>query len=81
MGQGTQDIGFRNEMSVLFNALPALPLRLAVRDENGAATVAAFTIRFFKARVRSRTERFVRTAWNEISPRLRAKIPTRGSFN
>jgi len=45
VGQGTQDIGFRNEMSTLFNALPALPLRLAVRDENGAATVAAFTIR------------------------------------
>ena len=45
VGQGTQDIGFRNEMSILFNALPALPLRLAVRDENGAATVAAFTIR------------------------------------
>jgi hypothetical protein len=45
VGQGTQDVGFRNEMSVLFNALPALPLRLAIRDENGAATVAAFTIR------------------------------------
>jgi len=45
VGQGTQDIGFRNEMSVLFNALPALPLRLAVCDENGAASVAAFTIR------------------------------------
>jgi len=45
VGQGTQDIGFRNEMSVLFNALPALPLRFRVRDENGAPTVAAFTIR------------------------------------
>lgn len=45
VGQGTQDIGFRNEVSVLFNALPAIPLRLAVRDENGAATVAAFEIR------------------------------------
>ena len=45
VGQGTQDIGFRNELATLFNALPALPLRLAVRDENGAATVAGFTIR------------------------------------
>lgn len=27
VGQGTQDIGFRNQMVVLFNALPALPLR------------------------------------------------------
>jgi len=45
VGQGTQDIGFRNEMTVLFNALPAQRLRLGVRDENGAPTVAAFTIR------------------------------------
>jgi hypothetical protein len=45
VGQGTQDIGFRNEMTVLFNALPAQTLRLGVRDENGAPTVAAFTIR------------------------------------
>ena len=45
VGQGTQDIGFRNEMTVLFNALPAQTLRLRVRDENGAPTVAAFTIR------------------------------------
>jgi hypothetical protein len=45
VGQGTQDIGFRNEMVVLFNALPAHPLRLQVRDENGAPSVAAFTIR------------------------------------
>jgi hypothetical protein len=45
VGQGTQDIGFRNEMTVVFNALPAQTLRLEVRDENGAPTVAAFTIR------------------------------------
>jgi len=45
VGQGTQDIGFRNEMTVLFNALPAQTLRLGVRDEKGAPTVAAFTIR------------------------------------
>ena len=45
VGQGTQDIGFRNQMVVLFNALPALPLKLNVRDENGLPSVAAFTIR------------------------------------
>jgi hypothetical protein len=45
VGEGTQDIGFRNEMTVLFNALSAQTLRLGVRDENGAPTVAAFTIR------------------------------------
>src|SRR5712691_4482105 len=45
VGQGTQDIGFRNEMVVVFTALPARPLRLWVRDENGAPSMAAFTIR------------------------------------
>ncbi|HEX8837093.1 MAG TPA: CehA/McbA family metallohydrolase [Candidatus Acidoferrum sp.] len=45
VGQGTQDIGFRNELVVYFNALPAHPLRLRIRDENGAPTMAAFTIR------------------------------------
>src|SRR3984893_6761590 len=45
VGQGTQDIGFRNEMVVVFTALPARPLRLWVRDENSAPSMAAFTIR------------------------------------
>jgi hypothetical protein len=45
VGQGTQDLGFRNEMVVYFNALPAHPLRLRIRDENGAPSMAAFTIR------------------------------------
>src|SRR5215470_5954401 len=45
VGQGSQDIGFRNEMTVLFTALPAHALRLRVRDESGAPTMAAFTIR------------------------------------
>lgn len=45
VGQGTQDIGFRNDITVVFTALPALVLRLQVRDEHGAPTMAAFTIR------------------------------------
>jgi hypothetical protein len=45
VGQGTQDLGFRNEMVVVFTALPARPLRLWVRDETGAPSMAAFTIR------------------------------------
>jgi hypothetical protein len=44
VGQGTQDIGFRNDMVVLFNALPARLVRLRVRDETGAPTIASFTI-------------------------------------
>ena len=45
VGQGTQDVGFRSEVSVLFTAMPAEALRLAVHDENHAPTISAFTIR------------------------------------
>src|SRR5258706_8520604 len=45
VGQGTQDIGFRNEADVLFTARPAREVVLHVRDENGAPTTAAFLIR------------------------------------
>ena len=45
VGQGTQDIGFRNDVVVVFNALPARPVTLRVRDENGEAGMAAFVIR------------------------------------
>ncbi len=45
VGQGTQDVGFRNEMVLYFNVLPAFPLHLHVRDEKGAPSIAAFTIR------------------------------------
>src|SRR5215813_1792157 len=44
VGQGTQDIGFRNEATVLFKILPANKLRLNVLDENKLPTIAAFTI-------------------------------------
>jgi hypothetical protein len=45
VGQGTQDIGFRSETTVLFNALPAGKLRLGVLDENGYSTIASFIVR------------------------------------
>jgi hypothetical protein len=45
VGQGTQDIGFRNEVPVLFNALPAQNVTLKVSDENGRPTTASFVIR------------------------------------
>jgi hypothetical protein len=44
-GQGSQDIGFRNDVVILFNALPAHPVTLRVKDENGQPTMAAFTIK------------------------------------
>jgi len=45
VGQGTQDIGFRNDVEILFNALPARPITLRVKDENGKPTMASFVIR------------------------------------
>ena len=43
VGQGTQDLGFRGELPVLFNVRPAIPVRLRVRDHDGAPTVAHLT--------------------------------------
>jgi hypothetical protein len=45
VGQGSQDIGYRSEVAVLFDALPAYPVKLRVRDEQGRATVASFVVR------------------------------------
>jgi len=51
VGQGTQDIGFRNEATVLFKILPANKLSLGVLDENKSPTIAAFTIRDAQGRI------------------------------
>ena len=45
VGQGTQDIGFRNEIDLLFNVLPAHLVRFHVVDEKGEPATAAFIIR------------------------------------
>src|SRR5260370_1075074 len=45
VGQGTQDLGFRNETDVLFTCLPARGITLRVRDENDQPCVASFLIR------------------------------------
>jgi hypothetical protein len=41
-GQGTQDLGFRAELAVLFNVKPAVEVKLAVRDHDGKSTVGRF---------------------------------------
>ena len=51
VGQGTQDIGFRNDVDVLFACRPAREITLRVRDENGEPTTASFTIRDAAGRV------------------------------
>jgi hypothetical protein len=45
VGQGTQDIGFRNDAAVLFTAEPARRITFAVRDEHARPTTAAFVVR------------------------------------
>ncbi len=51
VGQGTQDLGFRNEADILFHSVPASTLTLHVRDEQGHATTASFVIRDEQGRV------------------------------
>jgi hypothetical protein len=43
-GQGTQDLGFRNEVSILFDCKPARDVTLHILDENGAPCTAALII-------------------------------------
>jgi hypothetical protein len=45
VGQGTQDIGFRNAVAILFQCLPAVEVALKVTDYDGKPTTAAFVIR------------------------------------
>ena len=45
VGQGTQDIGFRGDIDILFNCKPAHPVRVRVVDERGEPTTAAFLIK------------------------------------
>ncbi len=45
VGQGSQDIGFRNEVLVLFNIQPSHAITLRVKDENGNPTIASFIIK------------------------------------
>jgi len=45
VGQGSQDIGFRNDVEVLFTAAPAHQVRVRVQDEEGQPATAAFLIR------------------------------------
>ncbi len=51
VGQGTQDLGFRNDMLVLFDIAPTRSIPLRVRDENGESGVASFLFKDRQGRV------------------------------
>src|SRR5579884_2013451 len=45
VGQGTQDIGYRNAIPVLFTIQPAHEIKLHVKDEKGRPAMASFIVR------------------------------------
>ncbi len=51
VGQGTQDLGFRSDVDILFNCDPAVALVVDVRDEDGKPTMASFIFRDRMGRV------------------------------
>src|SRR4051812_46150073 len=51
VGQGTQDLGFRNNTDVLFTCVEGYPVKLRVRDENNEPTTASFIIRDASGRI------------------------------
>jgi hypothetical protein len=45
VGQGTQDLGFRSDVDILFNCEPAVAVMVDVKDEDGRPTMASFVFR------------------------------------
>jgi hypothetical protein len=45
VGQTSQDVGFRSEILVLFNAQPAHAITLRIRDSNGEPSVASLIVK------------------------------------
>ena len=51
VGQGSQDLGFRNELNVLFDCQPAVRVTLEVIDDDGQPTTGQFVFRDSNGRV------------------------------
>src|SRR6516165_3218782 len=51
VGQGTQDVGFLNETTILFDVAPAHDIKLKVLDEKGQPTMASFILRDTQGRI------------------------------
>ncbi len=44
VGQGSQDIGFRNTTHILFDIRPSVKVKFNIKDDNGSPAMASFTI-------------------------------------
>jgi hypothetical protein len=51
VGQGTQDLGFRSDVDILFKCEPAVAVTLDIHDDDGRPTMASFLFRDPKGRV------------------------------
>jgi hypothetical protein len=51
VGEGSQDLGFRGEIPILFDVRPAVPVMLRVKDSDGLPTVGRFTFEDATGRV------------------------------
>jgi hypothetical protein len=51
IGSGTEDIGARNAIDILFNCMPSVRVVLDVKDYDGEPVMASFTIRDYIERV------------------------------
>jgi hypothetical protein len=51
VGQGTQDLGFRAEVPILFDIRPAIPVKVSILDFDGKPTTGRLTIRDHSGRV------------------------------
>ncbi|MDP7204885.1 MAG: CehA/McbA family metallohydrolase, partial [Pirellulaceae bacterium] len=51
VGQGSQDIGFRNESSILFRCQRAVKVRLDILDHDGTPTTGQFVFKDTKGRI------------------------------
>jgi hypothetical protein len=51
VGQGSQDLGFRSEVDILFTIKPASAVTFRVRDWNDQPTTGSFIIRDERQRV------------------------------
>jgi len=51
VGQGTQDLGFRNELAILFDCQPAVKVRLDILDDDGQPTTGQFVFHDAQGRV------------------------------